>query len=180
MKCLLNAWQDHEKIIFFWLRKNLKNHEQAEDLSQELFIKAMKNSELFCGVDDAKSWLFVMAKNTLIDFLRKNKQCIVSFDDLNSEFEAPEIKETQAAVLQLQHCLPKVLPKLNDADRLIIESCDLQGLSQKEFAKVNDMSYSTVKSQLQRARKKLEATLIQECEVRYQENKVCCFKEEKR
>jgi RNA polymerase sigma-70 factor (ECF subfamily) len=175
MKCLMNAWAEHEKVIFLWFKKNLKSHELAEDLSQELFIKSMQTSDKFCDLEDSKSWLFVMAKNLFIDHLRKNKQKVISIDEINSDDHFIEAEDEPAVVLQLQHCLPKVLPKLSDSERYIIESCDLNGMSQKEFARVNGISYSTAKSQLQRARKKLEAILTQECGVRYQEKKVCCF-----
>ncbi len=103
MSCLMNAWRDHEAELRGWLRHRLGNPVDADDVLQDLFIKAMRQGEQFCAIDNARAWLFEVARNALADRLRLKRETIELPADL-----AGEVDEV-ATVDRLVACLPRVL-----------------------------------------------------------------------
>ncbi|GEA60186.1 ECF RNA polymerase sigma factor SigW [Vibrio comitans NBRC 102076] len=169
MKCLMKAWGETEHQLYGWLIKQTQSQQETEDIMQEVFLKAMKNSERFCTLEDGKSWLFRVTKNLIIDRLRKKMEC----EDIE-EFVAPS--EIPPVMTQLQTCLPRLLPKLTDSERDIIEQCDLFGATQLDYATRNGLTLSATKARLRRARNELKHKLIVECKVEQDDSGVCCFK----
>jgi RNA polymerase sigma-70 factor (ECF subfamily) len=168
----MNAWNEHEQAIKNWLLKQTGNYDQTQDLLQDLFIKAMNNKERFCTLQDAKSWFFKVAKNSLIDSYRKTK---LEIGSVCNEFEYEDNNSIDMTIINLQQCLTRVISELSDEDKEIIEQCDIHGISQYEYAKKNNLSLSATKSKIQRARKKLRQQMVSSCKVKFEQNKVCCF-----
>jgi len=168
----MDAWHENEPLIKSWLIKQTGHQDKAEDLLQDLFIKAMQHKAIFCTTEDAKSWLFKVAKNALIDDYRKSKHSVdILFDDI----EEKPIEENASPLADLQHCLLRVMLELDVADKDIIEQCDIQGLQQDDYARLNQLSLSATKSRLQRARKKIREQMVTACKIQFENNKVCCF-----
>ncbi|WP_050648734.1 sigma-70 family RNA polymerase sigma factor [Vibrio coralliirubri] len=165
----MSAWNHAEPSLYGWLLKQTQNPHEAEDIMQEVFLKAMANSERFCTLQDGKSWLFKMTRNHLVDQLRR-KIHSVNID----EFVMPT--DISPAMVQLQRCLPKVLVKLTDQERDVIEQCDLNGMAQKDYAEKYQLSLPAVKARLRRARIELKTVLVSECKVKQDHTGVCCFK----
>lgn len=161
--CITRAWAAHEAELRRWLRARLRDPADADDLMQELFIKALRQGARFCDVRNARAWLFEVARNLLADSLRVARDTV----------ELPEtlIDETEElpAVDALTACLPAVLAELSDADRDIITRCDLEGLPQADYAAQHGLSLSAAKSRVQRARERLRARLAEACQVRFDE-----------
>ena len=160
MDCLNTAWQAHAPELRHWMRRRLKNPLEVDDLLQDLFLKALRQDERFCSVHNARAWLFEVARNLLADRLRVTRETIELPEDLPAP--APDID----TVDQLTACLPRVLSELSAEDRDAITRCDLQGMSQAEFAVVSGLSLSAAKSRLQRARQRLKTRMTQACQVR--------------
>ena len=158
--CLLSAWSAHEAELRGWLRHRLGNAVDAEDMLQDLFIKAMRQGERFCAIANARAWLFEVARNAVADRLRLKREMVELPADMASEAE--EI----ATVDSLTACLPRVLSELSPADREAITLCDLDGLSQEEYARRKGLSLPGAKSRVQRARKRLREQLTRSCQVR--------------
>ena len=85
------------------------------------------------------------------------------------------IEENASPLTDLQHCLLRVMHELDVVDKDIIVQCDMQGLHQADYARLNQLSLSATKSRLQRARKKLREQMVTACKVQFEENKVCSF-----
>lgn len=170
MNCLMQAWNSHERELRSWLRKQLRNPADAEDLLQDLFLKALRQDKQFCAIDNARAWLFQVARNALADRLRLHREQVELPDDLPLETDEP------APVDTLANCLPRALAELPAEDRDIITQCDLQGMKQDDYAQQHGLSLPGAKSRLQRARKRLKIHLETHCQVRYgDDGKVCCF-----
>ena len=161
MNCLTSAWTAHEAELRHWVRHRLRNSSEADDLMQDLFLKALRHGERFCSVQNARAWLFEVARNTLADRLRVARETIELPDDL------PAPAEDIDTVDSLTACLPRVLSELSAEDRDAITRCDLQGMSQADFATAtaNGLGLSAAKSRLQRARQRLKARMTQACQV---------------
>ena len=159
MNCLTTAWAHHEPELRGWARHKLGNTTDAEDLLQDLFLKALRQGEQFCSVQNARAWLFEVARNTLADRLRVARHTVELPDDL-----ASPVDET-ATVDTLTGCLPRVLAELDAQDRDAITLCDLQGMAQADYAKARGLSLSAAKSRIQRARRRMKQHMTIACQV---------------
>ena len=169
MKCIVQAWQRHEGELRGYLRHHLLIANEAEDLLQDVFIKAIRHRDAFCQLDNARAWLFQVTRHALIDRLRTTHPSVKLPDDLMADnIEIPP-------VLNLAECLPRALAALSSTDREAIQLCDLDDLPQQDYAKRMNMTLPAAKSRLQRARLRLRAKLVQLCGVRFDETgAVCC------
>jgi RNA polymerase sigma-70 factor, ECF subfamily len=170
MNCLMSAWRRHEGELRAWLRGRIGNPQDAEDMLQELFLKALRQDKQFCEIGNVRAWLFEVARNALADRLRLRKEQVELPEDLAHETEEP------AAVDSLAACLPRALAELSEEDREAITQCDLEGLNQEDFARLKGLTLPGAKSRVQRARKRLREHLSEACQVRFDAaGKVCCF-----
>jgi RNA polymerase sigma-70 factor (ECF subfamily) len=160
MNCLMTAWHEHEAELRGWLRHRLGNAVDAEDLLQDVFLKAVRQGEGFCAIGNARAWLYEVARNALVDRLRLARNTVELPEDLSAE------TEEAAAVDSLVACLPRVLSELGPEDREAITLCDLEGLPQEEYARRKGLSLPGAKSRVQRARKRLRDQLTLVCQVR--------------
>jgi len=170
MRCLIRAWNKHEAELRGWLVGQLHDSADAEDLLQDVFEKAMLQGDRFCSIDNVRAWLFRVARNTLIDRYRMQRNQVELPDNLSSD----EVESD--AVEDLSECLPRVLLELSTKDREVITLCDLEAMSQQHFADFKGISLPAAKSRVQRARRRLRQTLEINCQVRMNDvGNVCCF-----
>lgn len=120
---------------------------------------------------DTRAWLFHVARNALIDHYRAERHNVELPDDLGT----PDSNDESEPVDALSACLPRALSELAESDRIAIQLCDIEGLTQQAFAIRARLSLPAAKSRLQRARMRLRARLTEACQVRFDEaGKVCC------
>jgi RNA polymerase sigma-70 factor, ECF subfamily len=163
MNCLTTAWTTHAAELRGWLRHRTGNTALADDLLQDLFLKALRQGNRFCELHNARAWLFEVARNLLADQLRVAHHMVVLPEDLVAQTEDIDTVDT------LSGCLPRVLSELSPDDREAITLCDLQGMAQADFAKTKGLSLSAAKSRVQRARVRLRAHMSQACQVQMDE-----------
>lgn len=170
MNCLLSAWDHHESELRAWLRSRLGNPHDAEDMLQDLFLRALRQDKQFCEITNARAWLFEVARNALADRLRLRKEQVELPGDLVAEHDEP------AALASLSACLPRALSELAEDDREAITLCDLEGLTQEDYARMKGLTLPGAKSRVQRARKRLRDHLTAACQVKFDAaGHVCCF-----
>ena len=169
-RCVAAAWQAYERDLIQFLIHQTGQNSQAQDLLQEVFLKAMKQGTKFCALENPRAWLFQVARTTLIDHNRRSAPWYELPEDL------PEsLPDKPAPVVELDQCIARNIPRLSEQDRCIIECCDLHGQTVKLFAEQHHLSLAAAKSRLLRARQKLRTALIQNCGVRFDEQgQVCC------
>jgi RNA polymerase sigma-70 factor, ECF subfamily len=172
MPCLLESWHVTEPALFGWLMMQCGREDLAFDLLQETFLRGLQQKHSFCDIENQKAWLFRVARNLLTDEWRRRQR----FDDIDVIIDWPDDSTTTLEPIDsLAQCLPKALMMLSAQDRLILETCDIGGESQQQFALQHGLSLSATKSRIQRARSKLRMTLKVNCQIRYDDNqKVCC------
>lgn len=148
--------------VYFMLLKMIKNSDDAEDLTIEAFGKAFNRLEQYSPSYAFSTWLFKIASNNCIDFIRKKRVYLTSMDhayansdgdsvriDVESNTLDPEeeiIKDQKVIMMRL------VVSKLKPRYRELIEKRYFQELTYEEIAVEMDLPLGTVKAQLFRAR----------------------------
>ena len=161
--------QRYQERIYATVYHMTSNHEDANDLAQESFIKAFKALKSFKGGSSFYTWLYRIAVNKTINFLKQRKNRIhMSLNDLdfNAEHDpdlvaliSDKTPRREAGLTELQEKLNAALMKLSEPHRLVVVLHDVQGLSHDEIAKVMNCNIGTVRSRLFYARQQLQAWL---------------------
>lgn len=152
----------YKESVFYLLMKMVNNRDDAEDLTIEAFGKAFKNIEQYTPNFAFSTWLFRIATNNCIDFIRKKRMVTVSLDktfegddggemtmDVRSNTLDPEenlIRKQKNVLMQ------SLVTKLKPRYRTLVEMRYFQELSYEEIAEKLDLPIGTVKAQLFRSR----------------------------
>ena len=162
---------------------------QAEDLAQEVFIKADKGLKSFRAESSPKTWLYQIATNTLIDYLRskshRNDKKLDSITDQELEQYASSISvetpmELDVIRNEMNTCIREFIQRLPESYSTVLVLGDLEGCTNKEIADILNLSIDTVKIRLHRARARLKEELSQGCEFSHnEENDLVCQRKEK-
>jgi len=159
----MQAWGQHHTELQRWLAHRLSDATTAQDLLQEVFLKALRQGGRFCSVSNARAWLFEVARNTLTDHLRRQHPTVPLPGDL-ADWPVADAEPTPV-VDQLTDCLARVLTELPEADADIIRQCDLNGLAQADYATRQGLSLPAAKARLRRARLRLKAHMTDACRI---------------
>lgn len=136
-----------------------KKDREAEDVTQEVFVKLWKNIKKFNPEKKFKTWLFQIAKNTCIDFLRKNKN-LVSAEAIDEEHMAMELENLAdknplpQELLDSEHFakkLEEILNTLPQPQKLTVTLYLQNDLTFLEIAEILNQPLNTVKSRYRRA-----------------------------
>jgi RNA polymerase sigma-70 factor (ECF subfamily) len=158
--------------IFALLLRLTEDTEEARDLTQETFLRALKAVKNFRGDADLKTWLYRIAinesRNRFRWWKRRNRNLTVSLDSENSFNETSpaeriagnsENPETETLRRERQTALRKALQKLSANFREAIILRDIEGLSYEEIATALETNVGTVKSRISRGREELRKML---------------------
>jgi RNA polymerase sigma-70 factor (ECF subfamily) len=161
--------QRYQERIYATIYHMTSNHEDANDMAQESFIKAFQALKTFKGGSSFYTWLYRIAVNKTINFLKQRKnRTHMSLNDLdfNAEHDpdlmaliSDKTPRRDAALAELQEKLNAALLKLSEPHRLVVVLHDVQGLSHDEIAKIMECNIGTVRSRLFYARQQLQGYL---------------------
>src|SRR2546430_5727344 len=145
---------DHLRRIFVQIYRIVGNIADAQDLTQEAFIKALQRQDQLKDEQKAAHWLSRIATNTAIDFLRRHGRVAFCEMDIHTESEQHSPEEL---VLQSEHrnYLEDGLRLLTARERAALVLRDVEGCSAEEVARRLDCSKATVRSHIANARIKL-------------------------
>ncbi len=170
--CVAQAWQAHESELRGYLRHRIGDADAADDVLQDVFIKAMRQGQGFCDLDNPRAWLFQVARNAVVDRARTLHPTEPLADD---ETVADPGEPELAPVDTLADCLTSVIGKLAAEDAAMLRACDLQGQTVREYAQLCGLSLPAAKSRLLRARQRLRDRLVVDCQVGFDhDGSVCC------
>ena len=158
----------YEKNVYNIALRMVGDPEDAADMTQETFIKAYRALSGFRGDSKFSSWLYRIASNVCLDFLRsrsRHPQVSLSTvdEDDRATFELPDMRQNPEEQLMKKLGMEAVrrgLEQLPEQQRQILVLRELGGLSYAELAQTLGLEEGTVKSRIFRARKRLGALLL--------------------
>ena len=161
----------YQERIYATVYHMTSNHEDANDLAQDAFIKAFSALKSFKGGSTFYTWLYRIAVNKTINFLkqRKNKYHLSLNDlDFNAENDpdlvaliSHKTPQRDAGLSELQKKLNEALLKLSEPHRMVVVLHDVQGQSHDEIAEIMGCNIGTVRSRLFYARQQLQGYLAE-------------------
>ena len=161
---LVDGYKD---LVFTLAIRMLKNREEAEEVSQDTFVKVYKALPKFKGDSKLSTWVYKVAYNTCLDRIKKNKRrqnevAIDSFTEnqiktLDNALEAMETAEQQKMI---QDCLQQLASK----DSFLLTLFYFEELSLEEISHIVNMTPNTIKVNIHRARNRLANILKQRME----------------
>ncbi len=158
----------HGKI--YGLTYNMtSNREDAEDLTQDIFVKAYQALPRFKGNSSFYTWLYRIAVNKTINYRKKrNRKRAMSLDQFDHEIKLDDVYHDLASkgsplrhlsLSELQKKLNEALQNLSEKHRTVVVLHDMQGIPHEEIAKMVGASVGTIRSRLFYARRQMQAEL---------------------
>ena len=159
----------YQERIYATVYHMTANHEDANDLAQEAFIKGFQALKSFKGGSSFYTWVYRIAVNKTINFLKQRKnKTQMSLDDIDFQVEhnpdlvaliSEKTPRREISLTELQEKLNIAMQKLSEPHRLVVTLHDVQGLSHEEIAKIMNCNIGTVRSRLFYARQQMQAYL---------------------
>lgn len=151
-------YKNYVEAMFHTVVRIVGNSEDAQDVTQETFIKVFQKLNSFRGEATLGAWIKRIAVNTALNFIRDKKK--IFFEELNEKItisDKIEIDEVQWQndILQVHHAIKK----LPDGCRVVFNLYLLEGYQHKEVADMLGISESTSKTQYRRAKRILKEIL---------------------
>ena len=156
---------EHQDRVYNLAYRMTGNVEDAFDITQEVFFKAYTSFDKFKGDSSFYTWIYKIARNFCIDFLRRSKKytLIPMYDQEDNPLQLPDDAASTEDIVLNALLLEDIHAALNQLDagaREIVVLRDINHFSYEEISQILDMNVGTVKSKISRARLKLRNQLI--------------------
>jgi len=161
----------HKDMVFSIALRILRNREDAEELAQDVFVKAYQSLDTFKGESKFSTWLYRIVYNAAISKTRKKKIETVDLDyNLVDNYSTDEIKEdiNRLGYDEQKKIVDQILQGLNPEESMMITLFYFKENSTEEISEIMGMTQSNVKVKLHRLRKKL---LLEVNEILHKQNK---------
>jgi RNA polymerase sigma-70 factor (ECF subfamily) len=142
---LINRYYDE---IYVYCYCHLENKYMAQDITQDVFLKLFQNLNTYIHVGKLKNYLYVIAKNTIKDYLKKRKEIYV---DEIEKYSTNNIEDVDRVIV-----VQNVVKQLNDQERELIILRYYQNLRYSDIAKILSMPVSSVRYNVKQVEKKMK------------------------
>ncbi len=159
----------HSPRLYALVYNMTSNHDDTDDLLQDVWAKAYRSIGGFRGKSQFYTWLHSVAANTTLNFLkRRGRRWMMSLDDVDNgilqdkefvELQATSTPVREADLGEMQQKINGALMKLTPDHRAVVTMFDIQGMPHADIAKILGVGEGTVRSRLFYAHKQLQAWL---------------------
>ena len=147
----------YQEKVYWVIRRMVIEHDSADDIAQETFVKVWKNIESFKGDSKLYTWIYRIATNEALNHLRKKKRrFFLPIGDVEHELSSSLDTDIYYSGDQIQLKLQKALLKLPEKQRLVFNMKYFEEMKFKDIAEVMDVSVGSLKAQYHHAVKKIE------------------------
>jgi RNA polymerase sigma-70 factor (ECF subfamily) len=152
--------RSYQQRVYWHVRKMVIDHDDADDLTQEVFIKIHKHIDGFREDAQLFTWIYRIATNECLSFLnRKKKRFFLPIGDVTAELSGKLHSGDNLSGDDIQIRLQKALLKLPDKQRVVFNMKYFEDLSYEEIAQITDTSVGALKASYHHAVKKIEDLL---------------------
>jgi len=168
----------HDRIRRF-IASMIRDAAEAEDLTQETFLRAHRQQETLRDPNAARGWLYRIATHVCVDHLRKHGREVSVDTEAGTHHgrqAAPEYPSAHERVerAETSACVQRCLDYLPDSYRAVILLCEAHGLTAAEIAELLGVNVGTIKIRLHRARRRLLEVMEIGCTVSGRNSGVPC------
>lgn len=152
--------QTYQRRVYWHIRKMVITHEDADDLTQEVFLKIHKNIANFREDSQLFTWIYRIATNECLNYLqRKKRRFFLPLGDLQEELTAKLTSSSYISGDEVQLRLQKALLTLPDKQRLVFNMKYFDDMTYEEIAEITGTSVGALKASYHLAVKKIEDQL---------------------
>ncbi|MBU0485347.1 MAG: RNA polymerase sigma factor SigZ [Proteobacteria bacterium] len=159
-------WQEYHVKLRTFIKNRISDDQATDDILQNVFLKMHTGLGSLKNETRLQSWLYQIARNTIIDYFRAQKPTLGIPDWLPQ----PETDPGDHVTQELAACLQPMIQQLPENYREAVILSELKGLSQKEVAKVQGISLSGAKSRVQRGRAILKNMMLDCCRLEFDQS----------
>jgi RNA polymerase sigma-70 factor (ECF subfamily) len=169
IQCCIKGNQDafteivsrYKNLVYSIILRMVNDHEEANDLAQEVFIKVYKNLDKYSPEFKFSTWIMRITTNLVIDYRRKRKQDTVPIDDMDYEIASADTPEDSYIQKEQENIVNIAIKDLPDMYRIPIILYHQQDLSYQEIGDIIGEPLSKVKNRIFRGRKMLKEKLME-------------------
>jgi RNA polymerase sigma-70 factor (ECF subfamily) len=155
--------QTYQKKVYHVIRRMVLIHEDADDLTQNTFIKAYHHIDKFQGQSSLFTWLYRIATNETLSFLeKKKKRFFFSMDDYQEKLESFLSQPGHFDGDEIQMKLQKAMLLLPEKQRLVFQLKNQEDLSYEQIAEITGTSVGALKASFHYAVKKIQHSILEE------------------
>jgi RNA polymerase sigma-70 factor (ECF subfamily) len=147
-----------------YLRRHLSDPALADDLLQDVFVKALASKQAGRHIENLTGWLYAATRTTLVDHFRATRTPMEALSDEIPNAESDDLWMHQ----ELSSCLKLFIEKLAPLYRGTLIAIEFQGATMRSLAEAQGVSVSAIKSRAARARAMLREMLLACCSVKMQ------------
>lgn len=153
----------YQQRIYWHIRKMVVDHDDADDLTQEVFIKIHRSIANFREDSQLFTWIYRIATNECLSFLtRKRRTLFFSFEDVGKELSGKVDASAGIGGDEIQKKLQKALLLLPDKQRLVFNMKYFEEMPYEEISKITNTSVGALKASYHHAVKKIEDYLAED------------------
>ena len=155
--------REYQERVYWHVRKMVIDHDDADDLVQEIFVKVWKNLKSFREDSKLFTWIYRIATNECLTFLKKKKRkFFVPIHDVQEELASKLDSDPSIGGDEIQMKLQKALLRLPDKQRLVFNMKYFDDMKFKDIAAITNTSEGALKANYHHAVKKIEEFINQD------------------
>jgi RNA polymerase sigma factor (sigma-70 family) len=158
VRLMMDAYQSR---LYWHIRRFVVDHDLAQDILQDTFIKAYQNFHQFKQESQLYTWLYRIATNESLQQLNKMKKMQKSDEEVGNHLQNLVADNVQPSADEIQVLLQKAINTLPDKQKLVFNMRYYEDLPYEEISQILDMSVGTLKTNYHYAKQKVEDYLKQ-------------------
>lgn len=157
------VWLEYHSRLRAFIKSRISDSTATDDIIQNVFLKMHSGLASLRDETKLKSWLYQIARNAITDYFRSRKPTV----DVSAWLSQPETDSVEKVTKELSECMQPMIQLLPENYRETIILSEVEGLTQKEVAKLQGISLSGAKSRVQRGRVLLKNMMTECCRLEF-------------
>lgn len=161
LRVMMDAYQSR---LYWHIRRLIPDHDNAQDVLQDTFIKTYQNFEKFKNDSQLYTWLYRIATNEALQSLNKSKKMQKTDEDADYHLQNMKADNDEKTPEEIQTLLEKAIESLPEKQKVVFSLRYYEDLSYEEIAKILDTSVGNSKTNYHYAKEKIETYIKQNYE----------------